>query len=305
MTTIKVDINLLRKYFSEHYDFDNNPGMYFREIEYDLEKDVYQKRYKPVYDEIVELCDRFKVLEHVDTFFNLYFISWIVKIRQNNVTPDIPENREAKSIISYKKELFELFQYIVKEDFKENFKLNTVLFKGEEKQFDYRGDLSDGSFNIKSREATRSLKINDEIFLDQFKTFIRDTVTRLFFDKKWYELSNGLEYESDPVSNEYRVKENELSAVLRQVNEWMDQYGKPKKGAPDKIYFIKPFVRDLKELIRQEIGDTCFQSDNQINIFLGKLLTIYGIYPKPTKKQLAEGDDHYRKIISNRSKTTA
>jgi len=48
MTKVKVDLELLRKYFGEHYDFETNPSQYLRYWEYDLEgrqHKEYEKRF--------------------------------------------------------------------------------------------------------------------------------------------------------------------------------------------------------------------------------------------------------------------
>ena len=113
MTKVKVDLELLRKYFAEHYDFENNPGQYFWQLEYDLEESR-QKQYSAVYDDMSKLCKENAMQDHTDTFFNLFFISRKVKVKQDHTVLSSLGYEDFKAQIKYKKELFTTFLSVLK-----------------------------------------------------------------------------------------------------------------------------------------------------------------------------------------------
>lgn len=284
MITIKADTELLKKYFSDHYDFENNLGLFFKKREYDLEFDLRQKRYKPIYEKVVKLCETFNINVHVDIFFNLYFISCTVKARQKYATPDIPENRELKSSIAYKKELFPLFLYILKDEWEKKFKINSVQIKGEVEKSYYHGDIQSGNFIEKTYQETKTLKITNNILLEEFRYFILNSVSELFYNKKWNELS-------------WDGEENEGSIIIQSITEWMDKNDKSEYGAKNKTYFIGQFINSIKNFIQYEMGNGFFESQRQQNHFIGRLLIdAYGLIPNPDNKK---DDTFFIKTVEN------
>ncbi len=267
MTKVKVDLELLEKYFAEHYDFENNPGQYFRYLEYDLEESR-QKQYSFVYDDISKLCKENAMQDHTDTFFNLFFISWAVKLRQDHIALSGSGYWDSKAQIQYKKELFTVFLSILK------YNTKSLLL------------ISDPS-------DSKTIRITNKKLLDKFETFILDSVAELYLGRKWDDLS----IEIDPLTGGRVLKDDERPQVIYDVTKWMDHFGTSGRGAPDKTYFIKNFTQSIDNFIKTETRD--FPSPRQRHSFIGKLGVIYGIFPKPNKVQAKKGDNYFAKTVEN------
>jgi hypothetical protein len=164
MKTINVDLQLLEKYFSDHYDFKNNFGLYFSKSSYDLETDLHQSEYIDVYNQITETCRKFDLSENIDVFFNLFFISQSVLPKQN-----------FKKCNEYSRQLAELF------------KMSTNLYN------DRSAKLNDITFYHSLEKLPKSITVNDELLLNDIQAFIADKLADYLFHKKFTEL-NSIEY---------------------------------------------------------------------------------------------------------------
>jgi len=321
MTTVKVDIGLLKKYFLDHYDFTNDPGSYFKMKEYDLESGS-KRKLKPVYEDIQKLCNEYGLESHTDTLFNLFIVSRKVRFLNDHARIGKTSHRiEYLNEIQYKKDLFSLFLSTVNEN---QFIINSLIVSYKRK----KSKMKETEEEIK-KEAIRRKKvyefnmrnnqvINSELFisvpastlpsptvitreknknrqgnkflLDKFRTFILDEVAELYFNKKWIELNSGIDYEIDE-KTERIFKNNEVTTIIDDVNEWMDQFGNSDRGAPGKTIFLKHFIRNINIFLKNEIN--CFRSERQRHGFLGQLLVIYQIFPSREKETLIKAVENH------------
>jgi len=224
MTKVKVDLELLRKCFSEHYDFETNPGQYFRHLEYELEESR-QKEHSAVYNEIAVLCNENSMQNHIDTFFNLYFISWLVKFTQDQFTLTTSGYGDFTAQLKYKKELFTLF-------------LSIIEYKTE-------------SLLLVSDSNSKSIRITNRKLLDKFRSFILDSVAEIYSGRKWEDLS----IEIDPMTGGSVLQDDEKTLVIYEVNKWMEHFGTSGRGAPEKYFFINKFIHSIDYFIMAETRD--------------------------------------------------
>jgi hypothetical protein len=271
MTKVKVDLELLRKYFGEHYDFETNPSQYLRYWEYDLEGRQH-KEYEAVYNDIRTLCTEYNLQDHIDIFFNLSFISSLVKITQDTASFSKSGVGDYKDQIAYKKELFSAFLAVLNQNSK---------------------SLSLKMIPIDSV----TIIIKDSRLIDRFNSIILDSVAELFFHKKWEELSNGINFEIDPIAGNKVIKENERTQVIDDVTNWLAQFGSSGRGAPEKTHFITKFLQSMDDFIRVETN--IFPSSWPRFTFIGKLGVIYSIIPRPGKAQAKRGDYYFAKTVAN------
>jgi len=237
MKTINVDLQLLEKYFSDHYDFKNNFGLYFSKSSYDLETDLHQSEYIDVYNQITEACRKFDLSENIDVFFNLFFISQSVLPKQN-----------FKKCNEYSRQLAELFLMV-------NNKYNDKSAKVEEITFYH-----------KSQKLPESIKINDELLLNDIQAFIADKLADYLFHKKFTEL-NSIEY-------------SELLATVETLLQWSGSENK--KGAPDKSRILKSFAQSIMHYIDSETALSSQMKTAKCE-FVGIMFDIYGL-KKPTNQ---------------------
>lgn len=269
MTKVKVDLELLRKYFGDHYDFETNPSQYLRYGEYDLEGRRH-KEHIPVYNGIRALCSEYNLQDHTDTLFNLFFISKLVKIAQDNVSFSKSGVGDFKDQIAYKKELFSAFLASLNQNSK-SLSLKIIPIDSE------------------------TIIIKDSHLIDRFNSFILDSVAEFYFQKKWVELSSN--FEIDPLTGNKVFKENERTQVIEDVTDWLDHFGFSGRGAPDKTHFLRKFLQSMDDFIKAETN--IFSSDWPRFTFIGKLGVIYSILPEPDEAQAKRGDYYFAKTVAN------
>lgn len=245
MKTVTVDLPLLRKYFSEFYDFDKNLGLYFSRGSYDIETDLYQKEYLEQYDQISNICRDYGLLEFTDIFFNLFFISWQVKILNNKISPKfgyIPD-------IEYKTQLFKLFR------------LSYLQLLTSDKY----NKIENFDINYCSAEA-KTLRIDNKMLSEQMQWFAINQVCQFIKSKLYNELS-----------------ETERGEVLKTVNQWFVTLQDIKKGgSPHKGYYLKKFASDMLTFIDNETP-VRYQTKTIKCEFIGRLFEVYGL-KAPTKQ---------------------
>lgn len=274
MKTVNVNLALLQKYFSKDYTFENKHGSFFSKDSYDIENDVLLSKHLPIYQSVSELCSEYDIKEFTDTFFNLYFISWTVKIRTNKVSPigDYKPDRE------YKTQLYTLFEnllpsYGVKANTTRKLDINFITIQG------YKGK---GTSKIKCDESEKEqpkepydFQIKDKTLIEQMQLLIMDKVSDIFCNKPFHELSDI-----------------EVNNVLKEVNDWLKTAETFKKGgAPKTGHYLKIFAVNILKFIDTET----LLKDRTKTIkreFVGKLFDIFDL-KKPTNQT---GHD---KMISN------
>lgn len=239
MKTVTVDLTLLRKYFSEFYDFDTNFGLYFSRGRYDIETDLYQKEYLEQYDQISNICRDYGLLEFTDIFFNLFFISWQVKILKSKISHKygyIPN-------IEYKNQLFNLFRLAYQQ-----------LISGEA-----MNRIESIDFHYCPTDA-KTLRITDKILSEQIQRFIIDQVCNFLKSKPYSELSDL-----------------ERGEVLTTVNHWfITSKDIQKGGAPNKAYFLKSFAANILRFIDNETPLASHLKTEKYE-FIGKLFEVYDL----------------------------
>lgn len=281
MTTVKVDISLLNKYFSDHYDFTNDPGGYFKNVKYDLEVGL-MKKSKPVYEDIQILCNKYGLESHADTFFNLFVVSRQIRFLTEHASIGKTNKRvEFKNEIQFKKDLFSLFLSVLNDNYSE---INSLRVNGRKRSYEPNGTkvISSQKYEI---EVTRK---DDPLLLDKFRTFILDEVAVLYFNKKWDELNSDIEYKIDEQTGGRVLIDNEVTIIIDDVENWLEQFVNPENGAPQKTFFLKHFVHNIDVFLLEEINS--FQSQRQRHGFIGKLLVAFHIFP------LQEDNKHIKAI---------
>ena len=288
MTRIKVNRKLLKKYFSEHIDFESKFERHFKKSCYNLEKSEY-KGYSIQYKDISDLCIEFKLEKYVNIFFNLFFIGLIVKFRNEFASPHSPEQREPKEQIEYKRELFSLFKIIYRSRYGIDLSFDSIIVKTTVTKIqDKIKEDEDENKKYKVYDESANLKVADSILKEKFEKFILNAVADIFYQKTW-----------DKLSGEFHLDGNEKSNVIDRVEQWLEIWEKQKKGQPSKYYYTKPFIKDIEKFILNEIKEGHFNSDRELHLFIGKLTVLYEILPPPNKIQLEKGNDYFIKLIEN------
>ena len=285
MTRIKVNRKLLKKYFSEHYDFDSKFERHFKKSFYNLEESEY-KGYSKQYKDISDLCVQFNLEKYTDIFFNLFFIGLIVKFRNISASPHPPEIREPKDQIEYKRELFNLFKIVYRSRYGIDLSFDSIIVKTTETKIQDKINSETNQYKVYDKSV--NLKVSDSTLKKKFEDFILNAVADLFYQKTW-----------DKLSGDFHLDGNEKSNVIDSIEQWLEIWEKQKKGQPSKHYYTKPFIKDIKRLILNEISEGHFNSDRNLHLFIGKLTVLYEILPPPNKIQLEKGDYYFIKLIEN------
>lgn len=281
MTQVKVDLALLQKYFSEYYDTEN-PTLYFPKTVYELENSL-NNRHKPIYCCIHKFCIEYNIPEYTDLFFNLHTISWVVTFRKEHIDPTTGDIRDA---VQYKKELFTLYLNTIKQMVGHNldegdqkskkikcYTLDSISINATEGKIakaSFKNGILDFSY---SNVPTEPFKITDDILLRQFRTFILDTTSDLFYKKRWDELT---------------PQENGM--INNSVKEWMK---KKRSGAPNKMYFIGQLLTSIRKFVFSELGESFFKSKRELNYFMGSLLIVFQMLPQTDKDTLIKTVENY------------
>lgn len=242
-------MELLKKYFGEHYP---DEPMFLRNL----------NKISPVHGQVQDLCNRYCITQNIDTLQKLYFVAKIVRLRSKHVTP----KHEIKTQIEYKRELYSLFLYILKR--RNNTSIDKPIFK-----------------TIVAKEYNRSHTLTDGLILSQFEDFIFDTVAELHTGKRWNQLNQNIEYEGNIFTNTFKIKNDEQGQIITEVEQWLNEYGEPQKGQPNKSYFTGLFLHSLKEFIQKET-DNNFESERQLHSFMGELCVLIEILQPGNGNQL-------------------
>jgi len=262
MTKVKVDLEILKKYFAEHYDFENNPSQFLRNGDYELEGRRH-KDYVAVYNNIRALCSEFNLQDHTDIFFNLFFISKLVKIAQDMFAIGKSGEVDFKDQNGYKSELFPIFLALLVDDPKS---LTLVTQKVDSPSF----------------------KITNTQLLDKFKSFIFDIVAEFYF---------GPGLKTDPDPGERIIMIHERIDILYNVLKWEESFGKKAMGARPKTYLIRKFVKSIESYLKAEAIDLV--PSRRRNLFIGHLGVIYKIFPEPRKEQVEQGENYFVQTAEN------
>lgn len=271
MIKVKVPYERLKEYFSDHYDFENNPGLYFSKLEYDLESDLHQKEYILKYKQILELCREFDCEQYIDEFFNLYFIARITKFRKDSLKLNHSRDRvEIKSNIDYKQDIFSLFKLVFENKLSGNHPetIKSITVNTNKFEFILTGN-NIKNYKSKRIEDSEHLTCLSPIFIERFELFILNEVSQLLLGKDWYDIDSGM---PEP------GKTNELTEIIKSVDEWLSDWEKKSK---EKTHFISLFLADVNQFILNSLKPE-FALKQDLSLFIGKLFVIYELFvPKP------------------------
>ena len=246
---VKIDIAQIKRYF-EDFSSIGMLNTYFNDGEFDKETNQQYLNYRTEFESIYNLCNEFGLQGYENDFFALSIVVGAENIERSKAAP-LGEQ--------YTRELYIIFRTIVKSN---------------------KTGINEKKLNLKLSLNSETIPVKSNIFLNQFKDLICNSVAESWNKTNWASL----------------LPEEKLE-IINKVNCYLN-ITSPKSGAPLKTIGKRKIVTAIKKYINGTIPKK-FDSGRKLHLFIGKLTCIYGILPEPVSHQLEQRDEYYIKTIEN------